>query len=143
MADYAEWRAQPLGMFLEFDDIEPQIARDICRQALEKRGSGWLATEESRQLLMAMGLPVAPGGVAQTADAAVELAHQVGFPVAVKLASHLIVHKTEMGGIILNLGDEAAVRRAFETIRQRLVEQGNLRPWKACSSNPWSREVWR
>jgi acetate---CoA ligase (ADP-forming) len=73
-----------------------------------------------------MGLPVAPGGVARTADAAVELAAQVGFPVAVKLASHLIVHKTEMGGISLNLGDEAAVRQGFETIRQRLVEQGNL-----------------
>ena len=126
VADYAEWRAQPLGVFLEFDDIEAQSARDICRQALEKRGSGWLATEESRQLLMAMGLPIAPGGVARTADAAVELAHQVGFPVAVKLASHLIVHKTEMGGIILNLGDDAAVRRAFETIQQRLAEQINL-----------------
>jgi acetyl coenzyme A synthetase (ADP forming)-like protein len=126
VADYAEWRTQALGVFLEFDDIEPETARDICRQALDQRGSGWLATEETRQLLMAMGLPVAPGGVARTADAAVELAAQVGFPVAVKLASYLIVHKTEMGGIILNLRDEVAVRQAFEMIRQRLVEQGNL-----------------
>jgi acetyl coenzyme A synthetase (ADP forming)-like protein len=124
VADYAEWRAQPLGMFLEFDDIEAHIARDICRQAIEKRGSGWLATEETRQLLSAMGLPVAPSGMARTADAAVEMARQVGFPVAVKLASHLIIHKTEIGGIILNVGDDAAVRRGFETIRQRLAEQG-------------------
>ena len=50
-----------------------------------------------------MGLPVAPGGVARTADEAAELAQGIGFPVAVKLASHVIVHKTEMGGIILNL----------------------------------------
>jgi len=126
VADYAEWRAQPLGVFLEFDDIEAQTARGICRQALAQRGSGWLATEETRQLLLAMGLPVAPGGVARSAEAAVELAKKVGFPVAVKLASHVIVHKTETGGIMLNLADDTAVRRAFETIQQRLAEQHNL-----------------
>ncbi len=126
VADYAEWRAQPLGMFLEFTDSDTPLARDICRQALDTRGSGWLTTEDTRQLLTAMGLPVAPGGVARTADEAVQLARQIGFPVVVKLASYLIVHKTEMGGIILNLADEAAVRRAFATIQQRLAEQANL-----------------
>jgi acyl-CoA synthetase (NDP forming) len=125
VADYAEWRAQPLGRFLEFDDVDAQLARDICRRALEQRGNGWLTTEETRQLLTAMGLPVAPGGVAQTAEEAVELARQLGFPVAVKLASHLIVHKTEIGGIVLDLADEAAVRQAFETIRNRLIERDN------------------
>jgi acetyl coenzyme A synthetase (ADP forming)-like protein len=121
VADYAGWRAQPVGMFLEFDDIDAQSARDTCHQALEQRGSGWLSTEETRQVLTAVGLPVAPGGVARTADEAAELAWHIGFPVAVKLASHVIVHKTEMGGIMLNLMDEAAVRQAFATIRQRLA----------------------
>src|SRR5262249_46147794 len=64
VADYAEWRAQPVGVFLEFDDIDAQLARDTCRQALEQRGSGWLTTEETRQVLTALALPVAPGGVA-------------------------------------------------------------------------------
>ena len=123
-------------MFLEFDDFEAQSARDICRQALENRGSGWLTTEETRQLLLAIGVPIAPGGVAQTADAAVELARQVGFPVAVKLASHLIVHKTEMGGIILNLADEAAVRQAFATIRQRLADHDNLQAMEGVLVQP-------
>jgi acetyl coenzyme A synthetase (ADP forming)-like protein len=126
VADYAEWRAQPVGMLLEYDDASPQMARDICHLALDKRGAGWLATEETRQLLMAMGLPVAPGGVAQSADEAVELAQQVGFPVAVKLASHVIVHKTDMGGIFLNLQDETEVRQAFETMRQQLAQQGQV-----------------
>jgi acyl-CoA synthetase (NDP forming) len=112
-------------MFVEFENIGAQSAREICRQGLETRGSGWLTTEEARQLLSAMGLPVAPGGVAHTADEAVELARQIGFPVAVKLASHLIVHKTEMGGIALNLGDEGAVRQAFDAIRNRLAEHDN------------------
>jgi acetyl coenzyme A synthetase (ADP forming)-like protein len=136
VADYAEWRGQPLGMFLEFDDIDAPSARDVCRQALEKRGSSWLTTEETRQLLTDMGLPIAPGGVAQTPDAAVELARRVGFPVAVKLASDLIVHKTEMGGIILNLGDEAAVRQAFETIRTRLIERDALQAMEGVLVQP-------
>jgi acetate---CoA ligase (ADP-forming) len=126
VAEYAQWRAQPLGVFLEFDDAHPQVVRDICRQGLDTRGAGWLATDETRQVLRAMGLPVAPGGVARTADEAVELARGIGFPVAVKLASHVIVHKTEMGGIFLHLQDEAGVRRAFEAIRQRLAQAGQL-----------------
>lgn len=136
VADYAEWRTQPLGMFLEFEDIDAPMVREICRKALEKRGSGWLTTEEARQLLSAMGLPVAPGGVAQTADEAVELARQVGFPVAVKVASHLIVHKTEMGGIALNLSDAEAVRQAFETIRNRLAEHDNLQAMEGVLVQP-------
>jgi acyl-CoA synthetase (NDP forming) len=83
-----------------------------------------------------MGLPVAPGGVARTVDEAAELAGRIGFPVAVKLASHVIVHKTEMGGIMLNLADEAAVRRAFETIRQRLTEQENAQTMEGVLVQP-------
>lgn len=126
VADYAAWRSQPLGMFLEFDDINAQAARDTCRKALEQRGAGWLSTEETRGVLLALGLPVAPGGVAHSADDAVEVARSLGFPVAVKLASHQIVHKTEMGGIFLHVQDAAGVRRAFEAIRQRLTEEGKL-----------------
>jgi len=83
-----------------------------------------------------MGLPVASGGVARTADEAAELAQRIGFPVAVKLASHVIVHKTEMGGIMLNLTDEAAVRQAFATIRQRLAEHDNVQAMEGVLVQP-------
>jgi acetyl coenzyme A synthetase (ADP forming)-like protein len=126
VAEYADWRAQPSGMLLEYDDVDVQTARDICHLALGKRGAGWLSTEETRQLLSAMGLPVAPGGMAYSPEEAVALAQEIGFPVAVKLASHVIVHKTEMGGIALNLRHEDAVRQAYEAIRQRLDREGQL-----------------
>ena len=126
VADYAEWRAQPVGMLLEYDDAQPQIARALCQQALTTRGAGWLATAETRQLLQAMGLPVAPGGVAHTAEDAITLAQEIGFPVVLKLASHVIVHKTEMGGIVLNVCDAAQVRQAFATMRDRLARAGQL-----------------
>ncbi|MGB0385685.1 MAG: GNAT family N-acetyltransferase [Ardenticatenaceae bacterium] len=120
MAAYAAWREQPAGMYLDFEQIQPQVAREICQQALQTRGAGWLTTEEARAVLAALRLPISPGGVAHTPDDAVKLAQQVGFPVAVKLASTKIVHKTEIQGVQLNLKDEHAVRNAFEHIRQQV-----------------------
>jgi acetyl coenzyme A synthetase (ADP forming)-like protein len=123
---YAEWRAQSLGMVLDFDDIDLPSAREICRDALERRGAGWLSGMETRRLLQTTSLPVAAGGIATTVEEAIHLARQVGFPVAVKLASHRLVHKTEIGAIHLNVLDDQAVRQAFESIRKRLIRDNNL-----------------
>lgn len=119
-AAYAEWRQRLPGMVPDIEDIEISVARTICATALSQRGAGWLTTAETRSVLTAMRLPVESGGVAHTADEAVTLARQTGYPVAVKLASHQILHKTEMGGVQLNLMDEEAVREAFESIRTRM-----------------------
>ncbi len=73
-----------------------------------------------------MGLPVPPGGVAQAEEDVVELARRVGFPVAVKLASHRLIHKTEIGGVHLSLKEEREVRQAFREIRDRLAQDNNL-----------------
>jgi acyl-CoA synthetase (NDP forming) len=126
IAAYAEWRARPPGTVPALSGVDAGAARGLCRAALARRGSGWLTTEETRAVLSAMGLPVAPGGVARTADEAAAVARGLGFPVAVKLASHQIVHKTEIGGVRLHLDGEPAVRRAFEEIRQRLESEGRL-----------------
>jgi acetate---CoA ligase (ADP-forming) len=121
-ATYAEWRQQPAGMVPDFDDLDLPAVREICAGALSRRGAGWLTTEETRNVLTAMRVPVQPGGVARTADEAAALARQVGYPVVVKLASHQIVHKTEIGGVQLNLTNEEAVHKAFDSMRTRLAE---------------------
>jgi len=123
---YEAWRTEAPGMIPDFDDINIGAARAICAGALSQEGPGWLTVEDTRALLACAKLPVAQGGVAKTADQAAALAHNAGFPVAVKLASHQILHKTEMGGVHLNLADEQAVRAAFESIRSRLAEKNNL-----------------
>jgi acetyl coenzyme A synthetase (ADP forming)-like protein len=125
-AAYAEWQQQPGGMVPYFDDLEFSTVRTICSTALSQRGAGWLTTEETRSLLNAMRLPVQSGGVAHTPDEAVALAGKIGYPVAVKLASRRIIHKTEIGGVHLNLMDERAVRDAFGSIRTRLAQAGQL-----------------
>jgi acetyl coenzyme A synthetase (ADP forming)-like protein len=126
IADYAEWRRADPGVFPEFDDTDIDRARDTCRKALEERGEGWLSVEESRRVLDAAGLRVAAGGVARDADEAVAIAEDVGYPVAVKLASLEIAHKTEIGGVVLDLADGDAVRQAYSDIRDRLEEEDRL-----------------
>ena len=84
-----------------------------------------------------MRLPVTAGGVAKSADEAAAMARGLGFPVAVKLASHDLVHKTEVGGVHLGLADEAAVRHAFEEIGVVWKRKTGSRRWRVLSSSRW------
>jgi len=120
------WRKQPTGQVPHYSDVSLEKAKVLCAKALSERGSGWLSGEETHALLAAMKLPLVQGGVATSADDAVKLARNIGFPLAVKLASYRIVHKTEMGAVRLNLADERAVRDAFEAIRARLTRENKL-----------------
>ncbi len=120
IGDYASWLREPVGMIPEFTDIDTARAREICQNALSTRGAGWLSTEETRDVLSAYRLPVGEGGVAKSADEAVAMAEQIGYPVAVKLASLTIVHKSDMGGVYLKLQGADAVRNAFNDIQQKL-----------------------
>ena len=126
MATYAEWRQRPIGVVPDFDDLELSAAQTICGAALARRGNGWLTTEETRSVLNAIKVPLQPAGVALTADEAVAVANKLGWPVALKLASRQIVHKTEVGGVSLNLSTERSVRDAFAAMRTRLSQAGQL-----------------
>jgi acetyl coenzyme A synthetase (ADP forming)-like protein len=123
---YDAWRRQPAGQTLRHADADLSKAKSICAKALSERGSGWLTAEESQALLTAMKLPLVQGSVATSAEEAVKMASKLGFPVAVKLASHQILHKTEIGAVHLNLADEQAVRDAFDAIRSRLAQDHKL-----------------
>lgn len=125
IASYAEWRTAEPGAFPDFEDQDLSGARKICQDALAERGDGWLTVAEARAVLERVGLALAEGGVATTARAAADLADRIGYPVAVKLASTEIVHKTEVGGVKLGLGSPDEVRAAFQGIRETLESRGN------------------
>jgi acetate---CoA ligase (ADP-forming) len=126
-AAYAEWRAAPAGVVPGFADTDAKAARYIVLEALKERGTGWLNPNETRALLSAYGIPQPPGAFARTADEAVRIAERVGFPVAVKIVSSTIVHKSEAGGVRLNVASDDEVRRAFD-----FMQSANLR----ASSSP-------
>ncbi len=89
------------------------------------RASGrLLLTEaESKQLLEAWGIPCVRTAIARTEAEAAAIAEQMTFPVAVKLHSETVTHKTDVGGVQLNIGSRDEVIRAFQTIRQSVTEK--------------------
>ncbi len=89
------------------------------------RGSGrsLLTEAESKELLAAYGIPTVPTHIALNADQAVALAEHIGYPVVLKLHSETVTHKTDVGGVKLNLNGEQAVRSAFEAIQKGVSEK--------------------
>ncbi|MEG4862484.1 MULTISPECIES: bifunctional acetate--CoA ligase family protein/GNAT family N-acetyltransferase [unclassified Microcoleus] len=96
----------------------PTIAKILTSARTNDRP---LLTEyESKQLLSAYGIPTIATSIATSDREAVEIADRLGYPVVLKLHSETITHKTDVGGVQLNLGDAKAVISAFEAIAQRV-----------------------
>jgi len=85
-------------------------------EAARAEGRSLLSEWETKRILSAYGVPVVDTRLATTADAAVAAATAIGYPVVVKLNSPLITHKSEVGGVVVNLQDAAAVRGAYEAM---------------------------
>src|SRR5947207_3072198 len=79
--------------------------------------AGPWSEDAARRLLADAGVPFVPGGLAGSADEAVEIAFTVGLPVALKICSAQITHKSDIGGVVLGLGSEAEVRAGYEKVR--------------------------
>lgn len=78
--------------------------------------AGAPAEYQGKTFLAALGIPVPAGELARDADAAAMIAHRIGFPVALKAQSAALAHKSEAGGVILNIADEAALTAAWRSI---------------------------
>ncbi|HEX7164206.1 MAG TPA: acetate--CoA ligase family protein, partial [Trebonia sp.] len=85
-------------------------------KAVAPARSGPWSEAESRELLTSAGVPVVPGGLARSADEAVTIAQRVGLPVALKVCSAQITHKSDIGGVALGMSSEAEVRAAYAKV---------------------------
>ena len=124
MLRHATWKAKPEPQFPMFPEARYDEARSLCQGALAKRGKSWLTASECRRILDCALLPALSGGIAQTIDEAVEIAKNLASPVALKLVSQEITHKTEVGGVILGLSTADAVREGFKSIVASLERIG-------------------
>lgn len=124
-AERGDWLRRPTGTLPELE-VDREAAEAVIAEALDGVDDGWLEPQQARRLLEAYGLPVVPERVVGSADEAVEAAGELGFPVVVKSAT-AGAHKTEAGGVALNLGDEVEVRAAAERIGAPLVVQPMIR----------------
>jgi acetyl coenzyme A synthetase (ADP forming)-like protein len=121
-AERADWLRRPLGTVPDLDGIDHDGASKVVEKALATPGGRWLEPEETRTLLLAYGVPLVPEQLAASTDEAVVAARSLGFPVVVKSAV-AGAHKTETGGIALDLGSDDAVRAAAERIGTPVVVQ--------------------
>ena len=101
-------------------------ARAVLEKTL-KSANGAAALDEvaSKKLLKAYGIPVSKEEIAQTAAEAVKIAKKIGFPVVAKVVSADILHKSDIGGVVLNLNSAAEVKKAFDDITRRVKKLKN------------------
>jgi acetyltransferase len=116
MCRWREWQELPAASAEELH-VDRQGAHRLLTQAL-REGRTRLGEAEALELLECYGIPVARGKLATSVAEAIQLAETMGYPVVLKIVAPTILHKTEVGGVRVNLADAAEVTRAFDQIVQ-------------------------
>ncbi|MBP8137366.1 MAG: acetate--CoA ligase family protein, partial [Candidatus Eisenbacteria bacterium] len=141
---YGEWLKSPDGKVPEFTDVDRGATRQLIDQALARGaagdGSSWLTPDEVAWLLAAWRITTPAIAFARSADEAVTSAERLGFPVAVKLASDTLTHKSDVGGVRLDLRNSKDVRDAFVAIEAKLVAIGKRDQMQGVTVQPMIRE---
>ena len=111
-------RAEYLDHDRDSQFVQAHVDKDLVQKVLNQRGKnlGYLSALETSAILQAYHLPGVPMRLATTPDEAVEFAHELGYPVVLKIASPDISHKSDIGGVMLNLVDSQAVSIGFAEI---------------------------
>jgi acetate---CoA ligase (ADP-forming) len=125
-AERVDWLRRPQGVVPQLDGVDGSRAEAVVATALGRSGDSWLEPDEMRELLDAYGIPLVPERVAESADEAAAVAKELGLPAVVKTAAPG-AHKTEIGGIALDLRDADAVREAAARIGPPVLVQPMLR----------------
>ena len=118
MCDYAAWRDRPPRIVARFPVNRRRVDRIIQMQI--RSGQPQVGEVEAKEILRAYDFNILDGHLARSADEAVEVAERIGFPVVLKISSPDIVHKSDFGGVRINLANAEQVRDAFELMMLRV-----------------------
>ncbi len=118
MCDYVAWRARPARIVTRFPVNRRRVDRII--QSQERTGVAQIGEVEAKEILRAYDFNVLPGQLARTSDEAVEIAERIGYPVVLKISSPDIIHKSDFGGVRINLANSEQVRDAFDLMMIRI-----------------------
>jgi acetyltransferase len=110
-------------------------AEQVIRSARQS-GRSLLTEPESKEILAAYGIPTVQTRAAASEANAVRLADDTGYPVVLKLFSKTITHKTDVGGVQLNLGDADAVRRAYRAIEASVSAKAGAEHFQGVTVQP-------
>ncbi len=121
--------------FVEEDGIDRERAEEIVADARDE-GRPLLTEWEAKGLLAAYGIPTVETRVAHDADETVRHAEALGYPVVLKLYSETITHKTDVGGVMLDLQDAEAVREAYASIESSVAEKAGAGHFEGVTVQP-------
>jgi acyl-CoA synthetase (NDP forming) len=108
------------------DPQEFEVDRKAVESLLDRvseAGRKQLTEVEALQLFQAYGIPTVPHKVTQTEDETVQAAEEIGFPVVLKVLSHEVIHKTDVGGVKVDLRSASEVSQAFRQIHDSVTEK--------------------
>jgi acetyltransferase len=116
-----------------------QADAEALIQNVRKSGRTILTEFESKKLLAAYGIPTVETQVASTEADAVKIAGKIGYPVVLKLYSETITHKTDVGGVQLNLKTAAAVRTAWKSIAKAVKDKVGAKHFLGVTVQPMAK----
>ncbi|HTR65656.1 MAG TPA: bifunctional acetate--CoA ligase family protein/GNAT family N-acetyltransferase, partial [Terriglobales bacterium] len=119
----------------ELDNTARAGVRQIIEKAREN-GRILLNEFESKAVLSHYGIPTVETRIAVSEDEAVQHAADIGFPVVLKIFSDTITHKTDVGGVVLNLRDESAVRKAYQSIHSSVTAKAGAEHFGGVTVQP-------
>ncbi|MBD3235810.1 MAG: hypothetical protein GF330_03825 [Candidatus Eisenbacteria bacterium] len=122
MYHYTEWRKRPEGAVRGFDGCRRE-AREILGKYVGQ-GSGYLPTVDCMRVLECYGFPTAPVIETQGAEEALAAAQQLGYPVTFKAAGRKFVHKSDWGGVVLNIKNDLELQGAHAQIKRAIEKMG-------------------
>ena len=126
MNRYRKWLERPEGTEQRFPADGARVTGVLQRAAAEGREK--LTETEAMEVLGAYGIPTVPWRRAASADEAAAAAREIGFPVVLKVISSAIVHKSDVGGVVLGLSSEKEVRDGYARMLQRVRERAGIVP---------------
>ncbi len=121
MVDYATWLNRPPRVVTRFPVNRRRVERIINRHV--KTGQFQVGEAAAKDILRAYDFTVPDGALASSAEQAIEIAGKVGYPVAMKIASPDVIHKSDMGGVKLSLGSPEAVQDAYDLMMMRIRQR--------------------
>jgi acetyltransferase len=121
MCDYAAWLRRPPRIVTRFPVNRRRVERIVQRHL--KTGRFQVGEADAKEILSAYGFSVPPGRPATTVEECLDAAAKIGFPVAMKIVSPDIIHKSDLGGVRLGLGSDQEVRDAFDLMMLRIRER--------------------
>jgi acyl-CoA synthetase (NDP forming) len=136
---YGEWRSQAPGGVRAFPADRERARRAVVRAA-DRGPRAWLDAREIAEVLAAYGIPEPAARLARSEDEAVAAARALGWPVVLKLYSSSLTHKSDVGGVALDLRDDDEVRDAWRGMRARLESVGKLGEMEGATLQPLVRE---